>query len=90
MGDDQNEDGKLSPRHQPMISMANQAVCEVCGQNQEKCFVVYLGGERHVFDSFECAIHGLLPTCSQCGRIIFDSGVWIGGMLYCQFPCASL
>lgn len=68
----------------------DQAVCEVCGKNQEKCFEVHLGGERHIFDSFECASRGLLPTCSQCGRVIIDSGVQIGGLLYCTYPCGNL
>lgn len=33
------------------------AVCEVCGNDYDKPIEVALGGETHVFDSFECAIH---------------------------------
>ena len=42
--------------------------CEVCGNQYDKAFEVTLaGGERHVFDSFECAIHAVAPKCSHCG-----------------------
>lgn len=30
-----------------------------------------MNGQAHTFDSFECAIHALAPTCKHCGtRII--------------------
>jgi hypothetical protein len=31
--------------------------CEVCGNMYDKSFEIRMGGESHVFDSFECAIH---------------------------------
>ncbi len=43
------------------------ATCEVCGNVYDKCFEVKMGGKTHVFDSFECAIHALAPTCAHCG-----------------------
>ena len=36
-------------------------VCEVCGNDYDKTMQVIVGGETHVFDSFECAIH------ARCG-----------------------
>ncbi len=30
--------------------------CETCGNDYDKAFEVVQGDERHVFDSFECAI----------------------------------
>ncbi|MGE5463270.1 MAG: hypothetical protein ACM3PS_07940 [Syntrophothermus sp.] len=66
------------------------ASCEVCGKNQDRCFEVHLGGEKHVFDSFECAMRGLMPTCSQCGCLILGAGVLAEGRLYCSHSCASL
>ena len=31
--------------------------CEVCGNDYDKSFEVVMAGQRHVFDSFECAAH---------------------------------
>jgi hypothetical protein len=42
-------------------------VCEVCGNDYDKAFGVRSQGANHVFDSFECAIHALAPTCAHCG-----------------------
>lgn len=67
-----------------------QASCEVCGKNQEQCFEVHLGGERHVFDSFECAIRGLMPKCELCGSLILGPGVQVENMSYCSHLCANL
>ena len=48
------------------------AKCEVCGNEYDKAFRVERPDDQpHVFDSFECAIHALAPTCEHCGvRII--------------------
>ena len=43
------------------------AKCEICGNDYDKSFTVTMDGASHVFDSFECAIHMLAPTCSHCG-----------------------
>lgn len=67
-----------------------KASCEVCGKSEDRCFEVHLGGERHVFDSFECAIRGLMPECPLCGSMILGSGVQAGNQLYCSHACASL
>jgi hypothetical protein len=50
---------------------------------------VRMGGETHVFDSFECAIHALAPTCAHCGCKIIGHGVETGNALYCCAHCAS-
>jgi hypothetical protein len=42
------------------------ATCEVCGNDYDKSFEIRQDGESHVFDSFECAIHALAPTCAHC------------------------
>jgi hypothetical protein len=40
------------------------ATCEVCGNDYDKSFTVTThDGMEHRFDSFECAIHALAPTC---------------------------
>ncbi len=65
------------------------ARCEVCGNDYDKAFQVQLDGRTHVFDSFECAIHALAPTCAHCGCKIIGHGVEAGGAIYCCAHCAQ-
>ncbi len=62
--------------------------CEVCGNDYDKSFTVELGGQRHTFDSFECAIHALAPTCAHCGCHVVGHGVEEDGAIYCCAHCA--
>lgn len=64
------------------------AQCEVCGNEYDKTFEVQLGGQSHVFDSFECAIHALAPVCAHCGCRIVGHGVEAGDRFYCCAHCA--
>jgi hypothetical protein len=66
------------------------ARCDVCGNDYDKSFTVTpaKGGTR-TFDSFECAIHALAPTCSHCGIKIVGHGVEKDGKFYCCVHCAS-
>jgi len=43
------------------------ARCEQCGNDYDKSFEVSMGGRTLIFDSFECAIQALAPTCPHCG-----------------------
>ena len=65
------------------------AQCEVCGNEYDKAFEVTLGGETHIFDSFECAIHALAPACERCGVRIVGHGVEADGRLFCCAHCAG-
>ena len=65
------------------------AQCEVCGNEYDKAFEVTLGGETHIFDSFECAIHALAPACERCGVRIVGHGVEADGRLFCCARCAG-
>lgn len=65
------------------------ARCEVCGNEYDKAFEVVMRGETHVFDSFECAIHALAPTCAHCGCRIIGHGMEANGEIYCCAHCAS-
>jgi len=55
------------------------AQCETCGNNYDKTFDIVLPGQKHTFDSFECAIDKLAPTCAHCTCRILDHGVEAGG-----------
>ena len=65
------------------------AKCETCGNDYDKAFTVTLEGEDHTFDSFECAIAKLAPTCLHCGCRIIGHGVEAEGSMYCCAHCAS-
>ena len=64
------------------------ASCEVCGNDYDKAFQVVLGGETRTFDSFECAIHALAPTCAHCNCRVVGHGVEVNGTMYCCAHCA--
>jgi hypothetical protein len=66
------------------------AQCEVCGNEYDKTFDVTRDGETHTFDSFECAIHAMAPTCGHCGARIIGHGIEAGGSMYCCAHCAEV
>jgi hypothetical protein len=63
--------------------------CEVCGNEYDKTMEITRGGERHVFDSFECAIHSIAPACDHCGCKIIGHGIEANGSIYCCAHCAE-
>ena len=63
--------------------------CEVCGNEYDKSFEVLTRGERHVFDSFECAIHALAPHCVHCDCRIIGHGLEVEGRMFCCDHCAE-
>jgi hypothetical protein len=65
------------------------AVCDVCGNDYDKSFEVSRGGETHTFDSFECAIHALAPTCEHCGVRVVGHGLEASGRIFCCAHCAE-
>ena len=65
------------------------AVCTLCGNDYDKAFEVTLAGRNYVFDSFECAIHLLAPTCSHCGCRIVGHGLESSGEMFCCAHCAQ-
>lgn len=64
------------------------ARCEVCGNDYDKTMEIIVAGAHHVFDSFECAIHALAPSCEHCGCRIVGHGVQAGDSLFCCAHCA--
>jgi len=65
------------------------AKCETCGNDYDKTFTVTKEGESHQFDSFECAIQALAPTCENCGCKIIGHGVEDDGTFFCCAHCAE-
>lgn len=65
------------------------ARCDVCGNEYDKTFQVVRGAETRTFDSFECAIHALAPTCEHCGCRVIGHGVEADGSIFCCAHCAQ-
>jgi hypothetical protein len=65
------------------------AQCEVCGNEYDKTMEITRAGETHVFDSFECAIHAIAPTCDHCGCRIIGHGIEAGERMFCCAHCAE-
>jgi hypothetical protein len=78
----------IAPFRERRMGMAQ---CEVCGNEYDKAFQVSMPGDgARTFDSFECAIHALAPTCEQCSCKVIGHGVEAGGSFYCCAHCASM
>ena len=65
------------------------ATCDVCGNEYDKAFEVTRGGDSGTFDSFECAIHALAPTCEHCSVKVVGHGIESDGRIFCCAHCAS-
>jgi len=65
------------------------ATCETCGNTYDKSFDVVINGDRHTFDSFECAIQALAPKCQHCGCRVIGHGMEADGQMFCCAHCAS-
>ena len=65
--------------------------CHTCGNDYDKAFTVTTAdGSSYAFDSFECALHALAPSCAQCGVRIAGHGLEHGERTYCCAHCASM
>ncbi|HSW82840.1 MAG TPA: hypothetical protein VLH12_05160 [Usitatibacter sp.] len=63
--------------------------CESCGNDYDKAFQITRGGKTYTFDSFECAIHKLAPTCEHCSMRIIGHGLEKDGRMFCCDHCAQ-
>lgn len=62
--------------------------CDVCGNDYDKAMQITYRGQTRTFDSFECAIHALAPTCGHCGCRVIGHGVESDGRIFCCANCA--
>lgn len=61
---------------------------EVCENEYDEAFEIVVRGERHTFDSFECAIRALAPLYPHCNYRIVGHGVEVDGQIFCCVHCA--
>ena len=63
--------------------------CAACGNVYDRAFTVTThDGTTHTFDSFECAIHVLAPTCAHCSVRVIGHGLQAGDRVFCCDHCA--
>jgi hypothetical protein len=66
------------------------ARCDVCGNEYAASFEILTAqGQRFTFDSFECAIDKLAPSCAHCGCRIVGHGIESSNATYCCAHCAD-
>ena len=65
------------------------AICDLCGNSYDKTFDVTMAGVSYTFDSFECAIQKLAPSCAHCGCRIIGHGVEQDEVIFCCAHCAA-
>ena len=63
--------------------------CDHCGNDYDKAFQVMMAGKTSTFDSFECAIQAMAPTCEHCGVRIVGHGMEKAGKMFCCAHCAE-
>jgi len=65
------------------------ATCDTCGNDYDKTMTITRGQESGTFDSFECAVHAMAPSCAHCGVRILGHGVeGSTETIYCCAHCA--
>lgn len=65
------------------------ARCDVCGNDYERPMEIRQQGRTGTFDSFECAIHAMAPTCEHCHCWVIGHGVEATGRIFCCANCAQ-
>lgn len=63
-------------------------ICDTCGNDYDKPLTITRGEVTGTFDSFECAVHAMAPTCAHCGCRILGHGVEADASIYCCANCS--
>ncbi len=62
--------------------------CDTCGNEYDKAFTISGPQGDFVFDSFECAIQKLAPSCAHCGCRVIGHGSERDGRIFCCEHCS--
>jgi hypothetical protein len=63
--------------------------CDLCGNENDRVFEVRMARKTYIFDTFQCAIQFLAPTCAHCACRVIGHGLRIGDAFYCGAHCAA-
>ena len=72
-----------------LCEVDTMAKCDACGNDYDKSFQITMQGKQFTYDSFECAIHTLAPSCSHCAVRIIGHGLESNGRMFCCDHCAT-
>jgi hypothetical protein len=64
------------------------AVCDTCGNDYHRPLTVSQDGRTYTFDSLECAIQRLAPSCAHCGCRVIGHGLEFDEVVFCCSHCA--
>jgi hypothetical protein len=86
-----SEDGHADVRVTNRFGEPPEELEFVSREGNDKAFQVTMsGGDSHTFDSFECAVHALAPTCEHCNVKVIGHGVEADSRFFCCAHCASM
>ncbi len=71
-----------------MREESGMAICDTCGNDYDKAITITQGERSGTFDSFECAVQAMAPTCAHCNCRILGHGVEADGSIFCCAHCA--
>lgn len=67
------------------------STCVGCGSNHGRFFTVRLYDHVELtFDSVQCALPFIAPTCSECLCQILGHGIALDDEVYCSASCARI
>ena len=67
------------------------ATCVGCGSSEGRMFAVRTyEGVTLTFDSVECALPFIAPTCDECFCQILGHALIVGDQIYCGPTCARV
>ena len=64
-------------------------VCDTCGNDYDSAMTITQDQDTYTFDSFECAIHKMAPSCAHCGCRVIGHGVRRNGEVFCCEHCVQ-
>jgi hypothetical protein len=74
-----------------MSDATSNGTCTTCGNHYDKPFTVTTHDDRSgSFDSVECAVAWLAPTCDACNVRILGHGVESDAGIFCCAHCAEM
>ena len=78
----------VNPKKDGMFSVGQKVTAHGHRSRDNKKYEVKteritVDGKTHTFDSFECAIHALAPTCAHCKCRVIGHGVEVSGHIFC-------
>jgi hypothetical protein len=74
----------------PAGRQITMTLCDGCGNTSESTFTVQTRDDRvFAFDSVECALPFIAPTCAECCCLVLGHGIHVADRVFCCSNCAD-